>query len=233
MTSTNGSRGGPAPTPQDSFATQRAAMIESQVRARGVRDPRVLEAMLRVPRHLFVPPSRASEAYSDQPLSIGEDQTISQPFIVAAMTEALELAGEERVLEVGTGSGYQTALLAHLAREVISIEVRATLAATARERLARLGFANVTVLCRDGSCGYAERALYDAILVTAAAPAVPPPLVEQLAESGRLVIPVGPPDTQELLRLRKTAGRTAREVLHYCRFVPLLGSHGWPEGGGG
>lgn len=208
-------------------------MIESQVRARGVRDPHVLDAMLRIPRHLFVPAALAGEAYSDQPLSIGEDQTISQPFIVAAMTEAMELAGAERVLEIGTGSGYQTAMLAQLAREVISIEMKSTLAAAARERLARMGFVNVTVICGDGSAGYPGRAPYDAILVTAAAPAVPPPLVEQLAEGGRLVIPVGPPDQQELLRVRKSGGRTTRELLHYCRFVPLLGSHGWPEGEGG
>ncbi len=208
-------------------------MIESQVRARGVRDPRVLDAMLRIPRHLFVPAALAGEAYTDQPLSIGEEQTISQPFIVAAMTEALELAGAERVLEIGTGSGYQTAMLAHLTREVISIEMKSTLAAAARERLARMGFVNVTVICGDGSAGYAGRAPYDAILVTAAAPAVPPPLVDQLAEGGRLVIPVGPPDQQELLRVRKSSGRTTRELLHYCRFVPLLGSHGWPEGEGG
>lgn len=208
-------------------------MIESQVRARGVRDPRVLDAMLRIPRHLFVPAALAGEAYTDQPLSIGEEQTISQPFIVAAMTEALELAGAERVLEIGTGSGYQTAMLAHLTPEVISIEMKSTLAAAARERLARMGFVNVTVICGDGSAGYAGRAPYDAILVTAAAPAVPPPLVDQLAEGGRLVIPVGPPDQQELLRVRKSSGRTTRELLHYCRFVPLLGSHGWPEGEGG
>jgi protein-L-isoaspartate(D-aspartate) O-methyltransferase len=233
MTGPNGSRGERHSPAQDDFAAQRAAMIESQVRARGVRDPRVLDAMLRIPRHLFVPAALAGEAYTDQPLSIGEEQTISQPFIVAAMTEALELAGAERVLEIGTGSGYQTAMLAHLTPEVISIEMKSTLAAAARERLARMGFVNVTVICGDGSAGYAGRAPYDAILVTAAAPAVPPPLVDQLAEGGRLVIPVGPPDQQELLRVRKSSGRTTRELLHYCRFVPLLGSHGWPEGEGG
>ena len=209
------------------FARQRRAMVEEQIRERGVSSAPVLEAMLAVPRHEFVPTELVDEAYRDQPLAIGEGQTISQPFMVAAMTEALELTGIERVLEIGTGSGYQSAVLSLLAREVYTVESNATLALAARERLERLGYANVHVHAGDGTLGLPEAAPFEAIVVTAAAPRVPPPLVEQLAEGGRLVIPVGEAESQELLQVRKTGGDTPWRALHYCRFVPLIGRHGW------
>jgi protein-L-isoaspartate(D-aspartate) O-methyltransferase len=214
----------------DPFVAERRAMVEQQLRARDIRDPRVLETMLEVPRHLFVPPEYADSAYSDQPLIIGHGQTISQPYMVAAMTEALDLTGTERILEVGAGSGYQAAILGRLAREVIALELDPRLAEAAANRLARLGFTNVQILTGDGSMGYPEKAPYDAIVVSAAAQSVPPPLLEQLAPSGRLLIPVGPPDSQELLRFRRAGKTFTREVLHGCRFVPLLGRHGRQEG---
>ncbi len=204
-------------------------MVEEQIRARGVRNPRILEAMLRVPRHEFVSEDMMAGAYADQPLPIGEGQTISQPYMVAAMTDALALEGKERVLEVGTGSGYQAAVLALLAREVHSVESVASLAKAAQARLAQLGYRNVQVHCGDGTLGLEQAAPYDAIVVTAAAPGIPPPLVEQLAEGGRLVIPVGPATEQELVLVRKLEGRATSETLHYCRFVPLLGRYGWPS----
>lgn len=206
-------------------------MVEQQLRDRGIRDARLLDAMLEIPRHLFVPPEYAESAYSDQPLAIGHGQTISQPYMVAAMTEALELEGTERVLEVGAGSGYQAAILGRLAREVIALELEPSLAESAAARLERLGFRNVLVLAGDASGGYPEMAPYDGIVVSAAARSVPQPLVDQLAEGGRLLIPVGPEDGQELLRFRRTGSEITREALHYCRFVPLLGSHGQQEGG--
>ncbi len=206
---------------------QRRSMVDEQIRERGVASPRVLEALLAVPRHLFVPEEYLAGAYTDQPLPIGEGQTISQPFMVAAMTEALELTGAERVLEVGTGSGYQAAVLSLLAGEIYTVESHASLALAARRRLARLGYTNIHVHTGDGTLGLPEAAPFDAIVVTAAAPRVPPPLAEQLAEGGRLVIPVGQSDQQELLQVRKTAGQTTSRVLHYCRFVPLVGRYGW------
>ena len=209
------------------FARQRRAMVEEQIRERGVNSAPVLEAMLAVPRHEFVPAELVDEAYRDQPLPIGEGQTISQPFMVAAMTEALELTGSERVLEIGTGSGYQAAVLSLLAREVYTVESNAALALAARERLERLGYTNVHVHTGDGTLGLPEAAPFEAIVVAAAAPRVPQPLVEQLAEDGRLVIPVGEAESQELLQVRKTGGHTPWRVLHYCRFVPLIGRHGW------
>ncbi len=207
----------------------RRQMVEEQIRERGIRSPRVLEAMLRVPRHEFVSEDLIAGAYADQPLPIGAGQTISQPFMVGAMTQALELEASERVLEVGTGSGYQAAILSLLAREVHSVESICALANSAQERLARLGYKNVQVHSGDGTLGWTAAAPYNAIVVTAAAPRIPPPLVEQLAEGGRLVIPVGPAAEQELLLVRKIDGRTTSETLHYCRFVPLLGYHGWPN----
>ena len=209
------------------FAELRRAMVDEQIRERGVNSPRVLEAMLAVPRHLFVPEDYVASAYTDQPLPIGEGQTISQPYMVAVMTEALELTGTERVLEIGTGSGYQAAVLSLLAAEVYTIESHASLALEARRRLARLGYSNVHVHTGDGTLGLPELAPFDAIVVTAAAPRVPPPLVEQLAEGGRLVIPVGQTDQQELLQVRKSGDETTSRMLHYCRFVPLVGRHGW------
>jgi protein-L-isoaspartate(D-aspartate) O-methyltransferase len=210
-----------------SLEEQRSAMVEQQIRKRGINAQPVLKAMLAVPRHEFVPPELRAEAYADKPLAIGEGQTISQPFIVATMSAALELTGGERVLEVGTGCGYQTAVLARLAREVWSIEVHATLAQAARARLERLGYANVHVEIGDGTLGWPEAAPFDAILVTAAAPAVPAPLTDQLSLGGRMVIPVGSMQDQELRQIRKTANGISERRLCACRFVPLAGRYGW------
>jgi len=224
---TSNNRGGAGGKLTGEFLEQRRSMVDEQIRERGVASPRLLEALLAVPRHLFVSEEYLAGAYTDQPLPIGEGQTISQPFMVAAMTEALELTGAERVLEVGTGSGYQAAVLSLLAGEVYTVESHASLAVAARRRLARLGYSNVHVYISDGTLGLPAAAPFDAIVVTAAAPRVPPPLAEQLAEGGRLVIPVGQADQQELLQVRKTAGQTTSRVLHYCRFVPLVGRYGW------
>jgi protein-L-isoaspartate(D-aspartate) O-methyltransferase len=213
------------------WASLRRAMVEDQIRKRGIRSPRLLEALARVPRHLFVPEELSAHAYEDRALSIGEGQTISQPYMVAAMTEYLELEGNERVLEVGTGSGYQAAVLAELAKEVITIENRPSLAEAARERLLALGYRNIQVRIGDGTLGWREAAPFDAAVVAAAAPAVPPPLVEQLREGGRLIIPVGDSEKQLLQRIRKSANEMAQEKLFACQFVPLRGRHGWPEAG--
>lgn len=214
------------------FEAARRGMVARQIYDRDIRSPRVLEAMAAVPRHLFVPPEHVQEAYDDGPLPIGAGQTISQPFMVAAMADALSLEGNERVLEIGAGSGYQAAVLSLLAREVIAVEAQPALLAQTRERMARLGYANVHIEEGDGSLGWPPGAAadtrYDAILVTAAAPAVPPPLLDQLAEGGRLVIPVGTPTQQELLRIVKRQGRTTQQSLLACRFVPLVGRYGWP-----
>lgn len=209
------------------FDTARREMVARQIRGRGIRSDRVLEAMETVPRHLFVPAQHASEAYRDCPLPIGEGQTISQPFMVAAMADALLLQASESVLEVGAGSGYQAAVLSGLARSVIAVEAHHALAVMARKRLAELGYANVRVEEGDGSAGWPSDAPYDAILVTAAAPSVPQPLVDQLADGGRLVIPIGPAEHQELLRLAVRDHQTTKESLYACRFVPLIGRYGW------
>jgi protein-L-isoaspartate(D-aspartate) O-methyltransferase len=210
------------------FEAERREMVARQLRGRGIRSERVLDAMVTVPRHLFVTPEHVFAAYADSPLPIGAGQTISQPFMVAAMAEELCLEGLERVLEVGAGCGYQAAVLSRLARDVIAIESQHSLALTARERLARLGYVNVRVQEGDGSLGWPANAPYDAILVTAGAPAIPKPLVDQLAEGGRLVIPVGSAEEQRLLRIVKKNGRTSEASLYGCRFVPLLGRYGWP-----
>jgi protein-L-isoaspartate(D-aspartate) O-methyltransferase len=209
------------------FEGFRRDMVARQIRERGVKSPRVLAAMEAVPRHLFVPPGLVAQAYADEALPVGEGQTISQPYVVAASIEALALEGPERVLEVGAGTGYQAAALSMLAREVIAFEAIPALAQSARERLARLGYANVRVEVGDGSQGFAEAAPFDAILVAAAAPAVPQPLIDQLAEGGRLVIPVGTTENQQLLRVVKSGGRTTEQQMFACRFVPLVGRHGW------
>jgi protein-L-isoaspartate(D-aspartate) O-methyltransferase len=211
------------------YEEARRAMIETQLRRRGVNEPGVLTAMGAVPRHEFVPPDFQSRAYEDTPVPIGDGQTISQPYIVAAMTAALHLSGNERVLEIGTGCGYQAAVLASLAREVFTIECRAELATSAAERLARLGYANVHVHCGDGTLGLPEFAPFDAILVAAAAPAAPAPLLAQLAEGGRMVIPVGSVENQELQLVERVSGKTSTTLLEPCRFVPLVGAHGWKE----
>ena len=214
-------------TGTDRFTREREEMVEFQVRARGVRDERVLAAMRKVPRHLFVPKGFERAAYEDRPLPIGEGQTISQPYIVAVMTEQLELQPEDRVLEVGTGSGYQAALLAELAGSVISIERLASLADQARENLARAGVTGVQVVVGDGTEGYPPEAPYDAIIVTAASPGVPQPLIDQLAEGGRLIAPVGPRECQDLIKLVKREGRVESIPLGGVCFVPLIGQFGW------
>ena len=215
------------PSQLSHFEALRREMVALQIRDRGIRSERVLAAMASVPRHEFVPASQASAAYSDNALLIGEGQTISQPYVVAAMTDALSLTGSERVLEIGGGSGYQAAVLSLLAGEVIAMEFVAQLADAARLRLARLGFSNVRIEQADGSLGWPLRAPYDAILVAAAAPEVPPPLIDQLAEGGRLVIPVGSAEEQNLLLWVKSNGSVRRRVMFACRFVPLRGRFGW------
>ncbi len=212
---------------EQDFAAQRREMVESQLRGRGIRDVRVLEAMLEVPRHEFVPKEFRSHAYEDKPISIGEGQTISQPFIVAAMIEAMELKGNEKVLEVGAGSGYAAAILSRLAAIIHTVENHPNLATAAHKRLARLGFANVAVHTGDGSAGLAEAAPFDAILVAAAAPLVPQPLIEQLADGGRMAIPVGDEQAQELVLIRKSNDEIHSRTLHYCAFVPLVGRYGF------
>lgn len=205
----------------DDFRAARKAMVENQIRARGIRDPRVLNALLKTPRHLFVPPGQEAQAYGDTPLPIGEDQTISQPYIVAFMTEALHLAPGDKVLEIGTGSGYQAAVLSELAGDVYTIERIETLAADAAERLRRLGYANVHTRWGDGYAGWPEAAPFDVIMVTAAAPEVPAALKEQLAEGGRLIVPVGE-GSQALKLISKKQGKFEEQTILDVRFVPML-----------
>ncbi|HOJ51472.1 MAG TPA: protein-L-isoaspartate(D-aspartate) O-methyltransferase [Syntrophales bacterium] len=214
----------------DRFLRQRKKMVDAQIRARGIKDERVLKAMEKIPRHLFVEPALEDQAYNDTPLPIGEGQTISQPYMVAIMTEALKLSGKEKVLEIGTGSGYQTAILAEIAEQVFSIERIATLAAQARKTLDALKYFNVAIRVGDGSLGWRDQAPFDAIIVTAGAPNIPRPLVEQLAIGGRLVIPVGGRFTQELYRVTRLSDdpeEVKKEALGGCRFVDLIGEHGW------
>lgn len=222
-----GRDGRPGGLPVD-LAIARERMVADQLRARGITDPRVLTAMGGVPRHRFVEEALEGRAYGDYPLPIGEKQTISQPYMVALMTQALELGGDERVLEVGTGSGYQTAILAELAGKVYSVERIRTLADRARAILEELGYYNVLIRVGDGTLGWREEAPFDAVLVTAAAPEVPAPLVEQLKAGGRLVIPVGGTTAQVLKSLVKDADGTVRESeLVGCVFVKLVGEQGW------
>jgi protein-L-isoaspartate(D-aspartate) O-methyltransferase len=206
---------------KDDLARDRRRMVDSQIRARGVKDRRVLGAMERVPRHLFVPESMKALAYADEPLPIGEGQTISQPYIVAYMTEALELEGSERVLEVGTGSGYQTAVLAELVREVWTIEIVEGLALRARAALERLGYRNIRFRVGDGSQGWPEEAPFDAVIVTAAAGRIPERLKEQLEAGGRMVVPVGT-ELQELQLIRRDEEGLTEKRLLSVRFVPLV-----------
>ncbi len=214
---------------EERFAALRAEMIEQQLRSRGITDGGVLAVMSAVPRHEFVPADYRQQAYTDVPLPIGEGQTISQPYIVAVMTAALRLSGTERVLEIGTGCGYQAAVLSRLAGEVFSVECRSELAATAANRLARLGFTNVHVHCGDGTLGLPEFAPFDAVLAAAGAPAVPAPLLAQLAEGGRMILPVGGAEQQELQLIERRSGALQTRLLEACRFVPLVGHHGWKE----
>lgn len=209
------------------FAQQRRWMVEHQLREWGIHDPRVLDAMSQVPRELFVPESYRDSAYYDGALPIGEGQTISQPFVVAHMTEMLDLAGTEKVLEVGTGSGYQAAVLGLLAREVHTVERIAALAERASAVLAELAIANVTIHIGDGSKGWPEAAPYDAILVACASPNVPKPLIEQLALGGRMIIPVGPRGLQELVLVTRHDHEVTQEKRAPVAFVPMVGDFGW------
>lgn len=210
------------------FEVARKRMVQEQIIARGITTPRVIETLLKIPRHLFVQEAMADQAYSDGALPIGEKQTISQPYMVALMTELLELKAQDHVLEIGTGSGYQTAVLASLCRRVWTIERIRPLAMQARKVLDALHLLNVNIKVGDGTLGWPEEAPFDAILVTAGAPAVPEALAEQLAPGGRLVIPVGNEASQTILRIRKEAdGSLTSETGVGCRFVPLIGQQGW------
>jgi protein-L-isoaspartate(D-aspartate) O-methyltransferase len=210
------------------LSSQRGEMVEHQLRRRGIHDERLLEAMRRVPRHEFVSREQWQQAYEDHPVVIGEQQTTSQPYIIAAMIQAASLQPRERVLEIGAGSGYQTALLAELAREVIAMERYSTLAATAQATLQRMGYHNVDVVAGDGTLGWPPAAPYDVIIVSAAAPRIPPALLEQLASGGRLVIPVGNAQEQVLQLFHKEPnGAISMRNLEGCRFVPLIGKYGF------
>jgi protein-L-isoaspartate(D-aspartate) O-methyltransferase len=212
------------------FEVERREMVEQQLLRRGIRDERVLDAMLSVPRHEFVPPAFLGMAYDDRPVPIGASETISQPYIVAAMTEAAQVEPGDTALEVGTGTGYQAAILAYLGAKVYTIERNSRHAEVARARLARLGYTDIEVIWADGSKGYPAAAPYQVILVTAAAPDVPRTLLDQLDEGGRMVIPVGNRFQQNLHLILKERGETLTRVLDACQFVPLLGQYGWPQG---
>lgn len=209
------------------FPKARLKMVEEQIISRGIEDPRVIAAMKKVPRHLFVEEALQSQAYSDHPLPIGEKQTISQPYMVALMTEALQLNGREKVLEIGAGSGYQAAILAELAARVFSIERIRSLAIKARKLLYELGYFNVEIRVSDGTYGWLEESPFDGIIVTAGSPDIPQPLIDQLAMGGRLVIPVGDAYVQDLIRVTQTEEGIRREDLGGCRFVKLIGKYGW------
>ncbi len=210
------------------FEVARRRMVETQIVARGIHDRRVIEAMLKIPRHLFVEEAMAAQSYNDNPLPIGEKQTISQPYMVALMTELLELDGKEKVLEIGTGSGYQSAVLAVLADRVCTMERIRPLAMRARKTLDGLGLLNVNIRVADGTCGWEEESPFDAILVTAGAPEIPNTLVAQMAVGGRLVLPVGDQYSQTLVRIVKQQdGSCTIEDSIGCRFVKLIGRHGW------
>ncbi len=224
-----------AQTIQVTYAREREQMVELQLRRRGIRDELVLDAMLAVPRHEFVEPGYRDYAYDDRPVPIGAGQTISQPYMVAVMIEALRLNGEQRVLEIGTGSGYQTAVLSRLCARVYTMEREPELVEQARATLERLDDAGmvegfrIELLTGDGTLGFPPAAPYDGIVVAAGAPAVPHALVEQLAEGGRLVIPVGGRDCQQLRLLQRSFGQLINRVVNECRFVPLVGAEGWPD----
>ena len=211
----------------DDFSAAREKMVREQLFPRGIRDPRVLETMKQVPRHLFIGNVENWDPYGDYPVPIGQDQTISQPYIVALMTQALELTGAEKTLEIGTGSGYQTAILAELSDQVYTVERLASLMETARGILDGLGYDNIHYKAFDGTLGWPEHQPYEAIIVTAAGPHVPTALVNQLAEGGRLVIPVGSKASQDLIKITKKDGETKQRSLGGCRFVSLIGADGW------
>lgn len=222
-------RRGKGRSPSTNYEKEREHMVESQLASRGIRDKRVLDAMRQVPRHLFIPEDMRGLAYCDGPLPIGHGQTISQPYIVALMTELLELTGQEKVLEIGTGSGYQAAILSRLVHQVYSIERHDVLAQQAEKVLAQLGYDNVVVRVGDGTLGWPEHSPYEAIIVTAAAPDVPQPLVDQLADGGRLVAPVGSRWSQALVKVKRQGDLLVRERLTAVAFVPLVGEHSWRE----
>jgi protein-L-isoaspartate(D-aspartate) O-methyltransferase len=209
------------------FARERERMVKEQLAARGISDERVLDAINRVPRHRFVDEGLQHRAYGDYPLPIGEEQTISQPYIVGLMTSLLELTGREKVLEVGTGSGYQTAVLAELSRRVCSIERLPRLADRARRLVESMGYTNVWIRVGNGALGWSDEAPFDRILVAAAGPSVPAPLIDQLGEGGRLVAPVGDAESQTLTLVERRGGEVTTRAVGECRFVPLVGKYAW------
>jgi len=211
------------------YSVARKKMVSTQLIPRGIKDPGVLEAMGKVPRERFVEKAFVQEAYNDHPLPIGHKQTISQPYIVALMTEALELSGSEKTLEIGTGSGYQTAILAELSRKVYTVERIRALMVKARRILQELEYNNILFKSFDGTLGWKEYSHYDAIMVTAGSPKIPQPLLDQLADGGRLVIPVGNKYGQDLIRVTNKRGKFIKEDFGGCRFVDLVGVHGWKE----
>jgi protein-L-isoaspartate(D-aspartate) O-methyltransferase len=213
----------------DSRADERFRMVEHQIAARGISNPRILAAMRQVPRHFFIPPPYDRSAYEDCPLPIGDGQTISQPYIVALMTELLDPQPHDHVLEIGAGSGYQAAILASLVQQVTTVERIPTVAGRARDNLGKTRITNVDLVVGDGTQGYPVAAPYDGILITAATPQIPQPLIDQLGEGGRLVAPVGGREIQELIRIRREGGRILESQHGGVRFVPLIGTYGWEE----
>jgi protein-L-isoaspartate(D-aspartate) O-methyltransferase len=211
----------------DSFVTVRERMVQEQLQPRGITDIRVLQAMADVPRHRFVDEAFQAQAYGDHPLPIGGDQTISQPLVVAAMTQVLQLTGTEKVLEIGTGSGYQAAVLSRLCEKVYTVERINSLLAGSRKVFDTLHYYNILSRLDDGTMGWQEYAPYDAIIVTAGGPEIPQPLVDQLADNGRMVIPVGEREVQELHLVKKVDGEVIVEKMESVRFVSLIGAHGW------
>ena len=209
------------------YRLAREKMVKKQLIPRGIRDEGVLQAMGKIHRHLFVEEALVGEAYNDHPLPIGHKQTISQPYIVALMTQALELTGQEKTLEIGTGSGYQAAILAELSEKVYTIERIMPLMAKARHLLNELGYTNILFKAFDGTIGWKEYSPFDAIMVTAGAPQIPEPLLDQLADGGRMVVPVGDRFSQELIKVVKQKNQFKKESLGGCRFVDLIGAHGW------
>ena len=220
-------RRGKARSSSTDYDKEREHMVESQLVQRGIKDKRVLDAMRQVPRHLFIPKDMRDLAYCDGPLPIGQGQTISQPYIVALMTELLELTGQEKVLELGTGSGYQAAILSRLVSQVYSVERHAALAEQAEKVFAQLGYDNIVISVGDGTLGWPEHSPYEAIIVTAAAPDVPQPLMGQLADGGRLVAPVGSRWSQVLAKVKRQGETLTKEHLTAVAFVPLVGKYGW------
>ena len=211
------------------YAGQRRKMVEEQILGRGIKDLSVMEVLSRVPRHLFVNSSLQHRAYGDCPLPIGENQTISQPYIVALMTQVLDLKGEERVLEIGTGSGYQTAILAELAAQIFTIERVKPLVKKTKELLEGLKYKNIVFKTFDGTYGWRDQSPFDAILISAATPSIPKSLIEQLADKGRLVAPVGERESQDLIVLNKNGNRVVERKIGSCKFVPLIGKFAWSE----